>query len=209
MPVNLVETRAVPAAEGLAAASGNTPPERGLSSLPRLQPASASAAAAAVQLPLTRPGYPPNVRGMPATPKAEWKRPTKRRVRTILARLRETYGRPVERAHRAPVGELILTALSQNTNDRNRDVAYARLTARCDSWDAVRDAPVEEVEDAIRPGGLAPTKAVRIQEILRALGDDDISDLADIPLNEARAQLCELPGVGRKTAACVLMFSFG
>jgi endonuclease-3 len=146
---------------------------------------------------------------VPTTPKAEWKRPTRRRVRAILERLREAYGKPVERPHRAPVDELILTVLSQNTNDRNRDVAYARLTARFDSWDAVRDAPTGEVEDAIRPGGLAPTKAVRIQEILRALGDDDLSDLADIPLEDARRQLCELPGVGRKTAACVLMFSFG
>jgi endonuclease-3 len=146
---------------------------------------------------------------VPTTPKAEWKRPTRRRVRTILDRLREAYGKPVERPHRAPVDELILTVLSQNTNDRNRDVAYARLTAWFDSWDAVRDAPTREVEDAIRPGGLAPTKAVRIQAILRALGDDDLSDLADIPLEDARRQLCELPGVGRKTAACVLMFSFG
>jgi endonuclease-3 len=107
------------------------------------------------------------------------------------------------------VDELILTVLSQNTNDRNRDVAYARLRARFESWDHVRDAPVAEVEDAIRPGGLAPTKAVRIQQILRALGDDDLSELADLPLDEARAVLTDLPGVGRKTAACVLMFSFG
>jgi endonuclease-3 len=146
---------------------------------------------------------------VPATPRSDWKPPTRRRAKAILARLRKVYGKPVERPHRAPVDELILTVLSQNTNDRNRDVAYARLTARFDSWDAVRDAPTIEVEDAIRPGGLAPTKAVRIQEILRALGDDDLSDLADIPLEQAREQLCELPGVGRKTAACVLMFSFG
>ncbi len=99
--------------------------------------------------------------------------------------------------------------LSQNTNDRNRDVAYARLTARFDSWDAVRDAPTEEVEEAIRPGGLAPTKAVRIQEILRALDGDDLSELAEEPLEEARARLTDLPGVGRKTAACVLLFAYG
>jgi endonuclease-3 len=130
-------------------------------------------------------------------------------VRAIRDRLRAAYGKPVERAHRAPVDELILTVLSQNTNDRNRDVAYARLTARFDSWDEVREADVAEIEEAIRPGGLAPTKAVRIQEILRALGDDDLSELASAPLAEARERLCELPGVGRKTAACVLMFSFG
>jgi endonuclease-3 len=130
-------------------------------------------------------------------------------VRTIRDRLRSAYGKPVERAHRAPVDELILTVLSQNTNDRNRDVAYARLTARFDTWDEVRDADVAEVEEAIRPGGLAPTKAIRIQEILRALGDDDLSELATEPLADARERLTELPGVGRKTAACVLMFSFG
>jgi endonuclease-3 len=140
---------------------------------------------------------------------ADWKRPDRRRIRTILERLRAAYGKPVERFHGAPVDELILTVLSQNTNDRNRDVAYARLRARFASWDEVRDAPVAEVEDAIRPGGLAPTKAVRIQEILRALGDDDLSDLAEMPLDDARGVLTDLPGVGRKTAACVLMFSFG
>src|SRR4051794_10087970 len=142
---------------------------------------------------------------MPTIPKTEWKRPTRRRVRTIRDRLRDAYGQPVEQVHRAPVDELILTVLSQNTNDRNRDVAYARLTARFGDWDQVRDADTIEVEDAIRPGGLAPTKAVRIQEILRALGDDDLQALPHTPLDEARDRLTELPGVGRKTAACVLM----
>jgi endonuclease III len=133
----------------------------------------------------------------------------RRRLRTIRDRLRTEYGRPVLHAHRAPVDELILTVLSQNTNDRNRDVAWARLRERFPSWDAVREAPVVEIEDAIRPGGLAPTKAVRIQRILEALGDDDLCWLEDAPLEEARDYLCELPGVGRKTAACVLLFSFG
>jgi endonuclease-3 len=130
-------------------------------------------------------------------------------LRAIRDKLRAEYGRPRLRAHRAPVDELVLTVLSQNTNDRNRDVAWGRLRERFDSWDAVRDAPVEEVEEAIRPGGLAPTKAVRIQEILRALDGDDLAWLADAPLDEAREYLMELPGVGRKTAACVLLFSFG
>ena len=138
-----------------------------------------------------------------------WKPPPPRRLRTILERLREAYGRPVPRAHGAPVDELILTVLSQNTNDRNRDVAYARLRERFASWADVRDAPVAEIEDAIRPGGLAPTKAVRIREILRALGDDDLTWTETAPVEEARDYLCELPGVGRKTAACVLLFSYG
>jgi endonuclease III len=141
--------------------------------------------------------------------RAEWKAPPPRRLRAILARLREEYGRPVQHPHGAPVDELVLTVLSQNTNDRNRDVAYTRLRERFSSWDEVRDAPVEEVEEAIRPGGLAVTKAPRIQAILEAIGDDDLGRLEDEPLEQAREELCALPGVGRKTAACVLLFSFG
>ena len=111
--------------------------------------------------------------------------------------------------HRAPIDELVLTVLSQNTNDRNRDVAYARLRERFHSWAEVREAALEDVEEAIRPGGLAVTKAPRIQDILRALGEDDLSRLEHEPLSAARDELCELPGVGRKTAACVLLFSYG
>ena len=140
---------------------------------------------------------------------SEWKRPDRRRVRTIMERLRAAYGKPELEPHRAPVDELILTVLSQNTNDRNRDVAYGRLRERFGSWDEVRDAPTAEVEDAIRPGGLAPTKAVRIQQILRALDGDDLAWLETAPVEEGRDYLCSLPGVGRKTAACVLLFSYG
>jgi endonuclease III len=133
----------------------------------------------------------------------------RRRLRRILDKLRREYGRPLLRPHHKPIDELILTVLSQNTNDRNRDVAYDRLRERFPSWDSVRDAPVAEIEDAIRPGGLAPTKAVRIKQILEAIGDDDLSRLAEAPLGEARDYLTDLPGVGRKTAACVLLFAFG
>src|SRR3954462_1993791 len=125
----------------------------------------------------------------------------RRKLHAIRDRLRLAYGRPRLRPHGAPVDELILTVLSQNTNDRNRDVAYFRLRERFPSWDAVREAPVEEIEDAIRPGGLAPTKSVRIHAILDAIGEDDLLWLADAPLDEARKHLVGLPGVGRKTAA--------
>lgn len=103
----------------------------------------------------------------------------------------------------------MLTVLSQNTNDRNRDVAYGRLRERFPEWAAVRDAPEDEVEEAIRPGGISRVKSRRIQEILRSLGDDDLGWLADAPVEEGREYLCSLPGVGRKTAACVLLFSYG
>lgn len=142
-------------------------------------------------------------------PRKEWKRPDRRRLRAIRDRLRKAYGRPLPHPHQAPVDELILTVLSQNTNDRNRDVAYGRLRERFPDWRAVRDAPEDEVEEAIRPGGISRVKAGRIQHILRAIDEDDLSRLDTMPLAEAREWLCDLPGVGRKTAACVLLFSFG
>lgn len=126
------------------------------------------------------------------------------RVRRIRNRLRELYGVPAAPPHGHGLDELILTVLSQSTNDRNRDVAFLRLRARFPSWEAVRDAPNDEVEAAIRPGGISRVKSRRIQEILRALPDPlDGPHLADQEL------LTSLPGVGRKTAACVRLFAFG
>lgn len=139
-----------------------------------------------------------------------WKRPDKRRVRTIRDRLRETYGIPAEEPHGDPVGELVKTVLSQHTNDRNRDVAFARLRERYPSWEQVRDAPVAELEEAIRPGGLAKQKAPRIQAILEQLGDPpDLDWTETAPREESLEYLLSLPGVGRKTAACVLIFTWG
>ena len=129
-----------------------------------------------------------------------------RAARPAAARLRPA-GRP---PHGQGLEELILTVLSQSTNDRNRDVAYLRLRARLPAWEEVRDAPLEEVEAAIQPGGLHRQKSVRIQEILRELPDPpDLRFLGELPVEEARAYLTALPGVGRKTAACVLLFAFG
>jgi endonuclease-3 len=143
-------------------------------------------------------------------PRALWTRPDRRRARALRDRLRLLYGRPLAPPHGQGVEELILTVLSQSTNDRNRDVAYVRLRARLPSWEEVRDAPTPEVEAAIQPGGLHRQKAVRIQQILRALPDPpDLAFLSRLPVAEARDYLTALPGVGRKTAACVLLFAFG
>ena len=143
-------------------------------------------------------------------PRVAWTPPAPRRVRALRDRLRLVYGRPLAPAHGQGVEELILTVLSQSTNDRNRDVAYVRLRARLPSWEEVRDVPTAEVEAAIQPGGLHRQKSVRIQEILRALPDPpDLTFLAELPVAEARDYLTALPGVGRKTAACVLLFAFG
>ena len=132
------------------------------------------------------------------------------RVRRIRDRLREVYGRPFAPPHGQGLDELILTVLSQSTNDRNRDVAFLGLRKRFDSWAEVRDAPNAEVELAIRPGGISKVKSLRIQAILRELDDPpSIDHLAQASVEQGRAELTALPGVGRKTAACVLLFAYG
>jgi len=144
-----------------------------------------------------------------------WKRPAARRVRAIRDRLREVYGRPLSGPHGHPIAELVLTVLSQSTNDRNRDVAYLGLRERFPSWEAVRDAPVDELEAAIRPGGISKVKSVRIKAILEAVteisrdGELSLDWLPQLTVPDAQAYLCSLPGVGRKTAACVLLFALG
>src|SRR4029078_11248098 len=90
-------------------------------------------------------------------------------VRRIRDRLRELYGRPFAPPHGQGLDELILTVLSQATNDRNRDVAFLALRERFASWAAVRDAPNADVELAIRPGGSSKVKSARIQQILREI----------------------------------------
>jgi len=140
--------------------------------------------------------------------------PSRARVRRIRDRLRQIYGVPLIAPHGDAVAELILTVLSQSTNDRNRDVAYLGLRERFSSWAEVRDAPLSEVELAIRPGGISRVKSQRIQAILREIsahgsGEVSLEDLSRVPLAQAREELTALPGVGRKTAACVLLFALG
>jgi endonuclease-3 len=140
---------------------------------------------------------------------------TRSRVARIRDRLREVYGVPLAQPHGHPIAELVLTVLSQSTNDRNRDVAYLRLRERFGDWVAVRHAPVDEIEEAIRPGGISKVKSARIKAILEAIsetspdGDLSLDWLPALAVPEAQAYLVSLPGVGRKTAACVLLFTFG
>ncbi len=146
---------------------------------------------------------------------AAWRPPAPRRIRAIRDRLRLLYGIPVAKPHGHPIAELMLTVLSQSTNDRNRDVAYLALRDRFPDWVAVRDAPVDEIEAAIRPGGISKVKSVRIKAILEAIaqtspdGDLSLDWLGRRSVAEAQSYLTSLPGVGRKTAACVLLFALG
>ncbi|RLC80754.1 MAG: endonuclease III [Chloroflexi bacterium] len=121
--------------------------------------------------------------------------------------------RSAERSRQSPIGTLVNTILSQNTNDVNRDRAYARLRERFPTWEGVRDAPEESLVDAIRPAGLGPTKAPRIQGALRRIteerGEIELGFLKEMGLKEARAWLLGIPGVGPKTAAIVLLFALG
>lgn len=131
----------------------------------------------------------------------------------IVDQLASLYGRPQWRPHGDAVAELVLTLLSQNTSDTNSGRAFSRLLQRFPTWDEIADAPLPEVEEAIRPGGLAPTKAPRLvamlQEVRSRCAGFDLSHLKEAPLDEVKQWLRTLPAVGPKTAACVLLFALG
>ena len=133
----------------------------------------------------------------------------------MLQRLGDRYEHPTWAGPRVDaVSELVLTILSQNTADTNSFRAFTALRDRYATWDDVLAAPTDELEDVIRPGGLAPTKSRRIQHILAEVhaatsGTWDLSFLGDRPLEEARGWLTSLTGIGRKTASIVLLFNFG
>ncbi len=156
----------------------------------------------------------------------------------VLDGLTAEYGHPVWERRLDPTSELVLTILTQNTADVNAEHAFESLRAafpsgapvevhralagwggeglpdgRPPDWSAVETAPLEELVDAIRPGGLAVQKAPRIQAALRRIreerGDHSLEFLGSMPALEARAWLTGIDGVGRKTASVVLLFCFG
>lgn len=137
----------------------------------------------------------------------------RRRVRTIHRRLVKAFG-PLEPPRASdPLDELIMTVLSQHTSDVNSLRAFSGLRERFPEWEGVVRARDASVADAIRSGGLATTKAPRIKAILREIGERegayDLSWMRSASDERVRGYLLSLPGVGPKTAACVLAFSLG
>jgi endonuclease-3 len=155
----------------------------------------------------SRPAAPPAASG-------RWQPPTARRIRAVANRLAKRFG-PLEPPRAVdPLDELVLTVLSQHTSDLNAGRAFDDLRRAFPlGWQQVVDAPAEAVADAIRSGGLANSKAPRIQAILREVRDRegafDLSGLRAMPDAEARDYLMSLPGIGPKTAAVVLSFALG
>jgi endonuclease-3 len=131
----------------------------------------------------------------------------------VHQRLLAFYGQPTWRPALSPIDELISTILSQNTNDKNRDMAYNNLRARLPTWEAVRDAELVEVVQAIRPAGLANQKGARILTVLKEItaerGSLELEFLRSLPREEALAWLRHFNGVGPKTAAIVMQFALG
>lgn len=139
--------------------------------------------------------------------------PREDEIRTVQRRLRASQGPFVAKPGLPVLDELIATVLSQHTSDVNSERAFAQLKERFPAWEQVADAPVAEVAEAIRAGGIANQKARRIQQILAAIEDRegslDVSGLHDRDDEAVQEYLRTLPGVGPKTAACVLVFSMG
>jgi len=131
----------------------------------------------------------------------------------IYTRLLGLYGIPEWRDPLPAIHELVCTILSQNTNDRNRDVAFNALIARFPTWEAVRDADPNDVINEIRPAGLANQKGPRLQQVLRQIteerGELNLDFLKEYSAQDALDWLTRFKGVGPKTASIVLQFALG
>ena len=133
------------------------------------------------------------------------------KLKSVDRLLDKEYGVP-KRKRIDPLDELIVTILSQNTNDRNRDRAYTAMREAFPTWRDVMNAPQAGLEKVLKPGGLAKTKSGRIQKILRSVakrGSLSLNYLRRLPTEEVERELESFVGVGPKTARCVLLFSLG
>ncbi len=134
-------------------------------------------------------------------------------VREIIRLLIDAYGDRAWHSDHQPLATLIQTILSQNTSDTNSRRAFRALRKAFPRWEDLAEADMNDIAHAIRSGGLGEVKSIRIrqalQEIKQKRGNFDLSFLKESPVSKARDWLMELPGVGMKTANCVLLFSLG
>jgi endonuclease-3 len=134
-------------------------------------------------------------------------------VEQVIQLLSEAYGSKKWNPDRDPVAVLVQTILSQNTTDKNSDRAFASLLATFKSWNDIAAADTRDIAMPIRIGGLADVKAKYIKDALSAIEakhpDFNLDFLRNFSLDDAREWLMQLPGVGMKTASCVLLFSLG
>lgn len=137
----------------------------------------------------------------------------KKRVEQIRKLLTVEYGKRAWRGRGQPISVLVQTILSQNTSDTNSGRAFESLRVAFGSWDKVAGASTGRIASAIKSGGLGEVKANYIKqalgEIRRRRYGFDLDFLRQLPLEEARNWLTSLPGVGMKTASCVLLFGLG
>ena len=134
-------------------------------------------------------------------------------IAKTIEMMTEQYGPFSQEPRLPPTDEMVFTILSQHTSDTNSSRAYRRLMERFVTLNEVATADIAEIEKAIAPGGLAKIKAPRIKEVLNRIlelnGSLDLSFLREMPLNDAKAWLRQLPGIGPKSAGIVLSFSLG
>jgi len=132
-------------------------------------------------------------------------------IEKVIELLEQEYGPRQWQSDRDPIDVLIGTILSQNTSDTNSGRAFASLKASFGSWEAVAIAPAEHIAEVIKSGGLSQIKAVRIKQVLGQIENDQghisLDSLKSMNMSEAEDYLIRLPGVGPKTARCVLLFS--
>ena len=134
-------------------------------------------------------------------------------IEEVIQLLEREYGSLEWRPENSPIDVLVGTILSQNTSDANSGRAFGSLQSAFGSWEAVASAPVEHIAQAIKSGGLSRIKAVRIKQILNKIEEErgslSLDFLNSMDMFEAKDYLLNLPGVGQKTASCVLLFSLG
>ncbi len=135
------------------------------------------------------------------------------KAQEVTQRVMQAHGALPLVPRREPMHELISTMLSHRTTEQNEALAFQRMWDRFGSWEAIRDAPVEELRQAIQPANFAEAKAPRIQATLARIiderGEPSLDFLRDLSVEEGLAWLTDLPGVGIKTASLVLLFCFG